>query len=105
MTIYVDTAMIPAKVGRYDSRWCHLMSGDLDPTELHEFASRIGLLRSWFQPGFRLGSRTNTCPVGDHYDVTEGKRRAAVAAGAVELDRDGFIALMRKRRDAWKAAV
>ncbi len=107
MTVYVDAAMIPAKVrnGRvtHDSRWCHLMSDQLDPTELHEFAERIGLRRSYFQRGKRLGRPAEHDPAGDHYDVTEGKRRQAVAAGAVEIDRDGLVALMRTRRDAVRA--
>lgn len=105
MTIYVDTAMIRARVGRHDSRWCHLMSDQLDPAELHAFAARIGLRRAWFQPGRSLFDRSKHDPVGDHYDVTEGKRRQAVAAGAVEIDRQGFAALMRKRRDACRAAT
>jgi hypothetical protein len=102
MTIYVDTARIPATVGPYRARWCHLMSDQLDPAELHAFAARIGLRRAWFQPGRNLVDRARPDPPGDHYDVTEGKRRAAVAAGAVELDRDGLVELMRRRRAAWR---
>jgi len=108
VTIYVDQAFIPADVpnGRrvVSSRWCHLMSDQIDPTELHEFAERIGLRRSWFQRGKRLGRPGEHDPAGDHYDVTEGKRRAAVAAGAVEIDRDGLVALMRSRRDLVRAS-
>lgn len=81
------------------------MSDQLDPTELHEFAARIGLRRAWFQPGKDLLDRTRHDPPGDHYDVTLGKRAAAVAAGAVELDRDGLLVLMRQRRDAWRGRV
>jgi hypothetical protein len=103
VTIFVDSAMIQATVGRHTSRWCHLMSDQLDPTELHEFAARIGLRRSYFQPGKRLGSPTEHDPVGDHYDVTEGKRRQAIAAGAVALDQDGFLKLMRIRRELAQA--
>ncbi len=77
MTIYVDDTYIPATVGRHSSRWCHLFSDQDDPAELHHFATRIGLRRSWFQPSSR--------PLASHYDVTEGKRRAAIAAGAVEI--------------------
>ena len=76
MTIYVDNAMIPAKVGRFDARWCHLVSDQIDPTELHEFAARIGLRRAWFQRGTRLGEHD---PAGDHYDVTEGRAGAGFA--------------------------
>lgn len=95
MTIYVDTAMIAARVGRHDSRWCHLLSDQIDPAELHAFAARIGLRRSYFQPG-KLGTRPD--PAGDHYDVTEPKRRQAIRGGAVEIDRDGLLRLMRHRR-------
>ena len=98
MTVYVDRAMIPARVGRHESRWCHLMSDQLDPDELHAFATRIGLRRSWFQPGTRLGRPGEHDPVGDHYDVTEGKRWVAIRAGAVEIDSDGLVALLRLRR-------
>lgn len=102
MTVYVDSAMIAAQVGRHDTRWSHLMSDQLDPTELHAFAARVGLQRGWFQPGRSLADRDAPYPPGDHYDVTVGKRYAAVAAGAVEIDRDGLVALMGRRRDAWR---
>ena len=106
MTIYVDDVRIPATVGRYrDRRWCHLMSDQIDPAELHAFAQRIGLRRDWFQPGTRLGSRTEHDPAGDHYDVTEAMRRRAVAAGAVEIDRAGLVELLRRRRNTLAAAA
>ena len=100
MTVYVDRAYIPAKIGRLDSRWCHLLSDQLDPAELHEFAERLGLRRSWFQAGKRLGTNERW-PAKDHYDVTEGKRWAAVRAGAVEIDQQQMVAIMRQKRDAW----
>ena len=62
--------------------WCHLIA-DTDE-ELHEFAAKIGMLRYWFQ--------------GDHYDLTPKRRAAAVAAGAVEVDRHGFVEVLRRRR-------
>lgn len=70
MTIYVDNAGIAADVtdpttGRtYSSRWCHLFSFEIDQTELHEFARRIGMRRAWFQPGTRLGRRVSTTRQG-----------------------------------------
>jgi hypothetical protein len=81
MTVYVDDANIPATVAngraRHTSRWCHLFS-DTSDAELHEFAARIGLKRAWFQkPDSPLQTHR-------HYDLTAGKRRQAVAAGAVE---------------------
>ena len=48
-------------------RWCHLVS-DLHIDELHEFAEVLGIPRRAFQ--------------GDHYDLPERLRDAAVAAGA-----------------------
>ena len=81
--MYVDDAFIPAKVrngGRWvKSRWCHLFS-DTSDEELHAFARRIGLRRSWAQ---KLDDPNR---LRHHYDVTEGKRAQAVAAGAVEVD-------------------
>ncbi len=95
MTIYVDTAMIAARVpsGRvvHDSRWCHLMSDQADPTELHRFAAALGLRRSYFQ--HRPGR-----PAHDHYDVTLGKRAQAIAMGATVLDQAGMVELLTRRR-------
>jgi hypothetical protein len=47
--------------------------GDLE--ELHAFAARIGLKRAWFQNHARCA----------HYDLTPGRREAAVGKGAVEV--------------------
>lgn len=53
---------------------CHLTTdGPLE--ELHAFALRIGLKRSWFQEHH----------IAPHYDLTPGKRRAAILEGAVEV--------------------
>lgn len=74
MTVYVDDMRLPAKVGRIQARWSHLTTDGPDE-ELHAFAARIGLRRSWFQD--------DPDPLFRHYDVTDTKRRAAIAAGAV----------------------
>ena len=74
MTVYVDDWRQPARVGRITGTWSHLTVGPHDDiNELHAFAARIGLQRSWFQD--KPWPRT-------HYDVTESKRRQAIAAGA-----------------------
>jgi len=52
---------------------CHLTADTNE--ELHAFAARIGLKRSWFQKSTS----------GPHYDLTVGKRVQAVAAGALEI--------------------
>jgi hypothetical protein len=62
--------------------WAHL-TADTEP-ELHTFAARLRLSRSWVQ----------TRPV-IHYDLTPGKRQQAVRLGAVETaarERFGRIA-------------
>lgn len=77
VTVYVDDWRQLARVGRITARWSHLTVGpDDDLAELHDFAARIGLRRSWFQdkPWPRA-----------HYDVTDAKRGQALAAGAVPI--------------------
>ncbi|MFC7607231.1 DUF4031 domain-containing protein [Streptosporangium amethystogenes subsp. fukuiense] len=88
MTVYVDDWRQPARVGRLSGRWSHMVGDDLD--ELHAFALRLGLRRSWFQP------QGGWYP---HYDVTESKRVQAVRQGAIavswrhlpRLHREGLI--------------
>lgn len=85
--IYVDDVGIPAKVwnkrtGRYvESRWFHLISDQIDTAELHAFAARLGLHRSYFQLGKTLGG-SELDPGHDHYDVTVGKCKQALGLGA-----------------------
>ena len=89
MTVYVDDMRLPARVGRIEGRWSHLMA-DTD-TELHAFAARIGLRRGWAQyPGTWKS----------HYDVTDSKRAQAIRAGAVEIGwrSPESIALTRRKR-------
>ncbi len=53
---------------------------------LHEFADKLGLRRSWFQKGKRM----------PHYDVTPGKWRQAVAAGAVLVARKQMVEVLHQ---------
>jgi Protein of unknown function (DUF4031) len=101
IAVFVDNFRVPARVGRLTARWSHLTvepDGDLD--ELHAFAARIGLKRSWFQ-----GPPEHRHP---HYDVTDSKRQAAIAAGAVPITwREAGRMLAdasRRRREAAAAA-
>jgi len=80
MAVYVDDARIPATVGRIRGRWSHLFADS--QVELHAFASRIGLRRSWFQPGRSYGGRPSRYW---HYDVTDSMRERAIRAGAVPV--------------------
>ena len=66
MTVLVDPAIWPLR-GRL---WCHLVS-DTSYDELHEVAARLGIPRRAFQ--------------GDHYDLPEELRDAAVDVGALPV--------------------
>ncbi len=74
MTVYVDDMRVRATVGRLTARWSHLMADT--PQELHAFAARLGLRRSWVR-----SEGTHR----EHYDVTEAMRRKALAMGAQPL--------------------
>lgn len=86
MSVYVDELMscMQSKKWPY-SQACHLVADSID--ELHEFAGRLGLMRSWFQRG--------SLP---HYDLTTGMRFKAIRLGAIEIDRKKFVEIMRKYR-------
>lgn len=86
MPVYVDKAANP--FGRMIM--CHMIADTV--AELHEFAARIGLKREWFQPFSR-----------PHYDLSKGRRSAAMAAGAIELDRSNFVAVMKRQTPVWAA--
>ena len=76
---YDDSAFTNPAARRYGQRWCHLFAGSADGIEeLHQFAARLGLKRSWYQPA----KRWQFC----HYDLTPNKRALAVRLGAVEIN-------------------
>lgn len=89
MSVYIDALMacLPNHTWRW-SQGCHLVADTED--ELHDFARRIGLRKAWHQasPPHSIS----------HYDLNAGRRKAAVAAGAVELDRRAFVEKMRELR-------
>lgn len=48
MSVYVDELVdYGVRIGRAGPWWCHLVADSED--ELHAFAKRIGMARSWFQ--------------------------------------------------------
>jgi len=97
VTVYVDQVRIPASVGRYQNRvWCHLLTDDPTMAELHAFAARIGLRRSWFQETKTLGPHGQTAWWRNHYDVTEAIRERALAAGAIEIDFEEWAVLTER---------
>jgi len=86
MTVYVDNIVQwPARLRCFRQGSCHLAADTLE--ELHTFARRLGLRRSWFQDH----------PVLAHYDLTPGRRARAVALGAVETDGKSLVRLLRRR--------
>ena len=90
MSVYVDTLTpcLPNKHWPWRTS-CHLYADEL--IELHEFAERLGLKRAWFQ-------NRRWFP---HYDLTGGKRRQAVAAGAIEHKRRDTFEVMNRWRRAY----
>lgn len=75
--------------------WCH-MTADTR-AELDQMADRIGLRRSWIQ---------NPGTWEEHYDLTQSKRRLAIAAGAVEVDaRPHELEVLGPRRRAMQEAA
>ena len=94
MAIYVDNIleypeeMVARGAKKHGTKWCHLMT-DGDIEELHLFAKKIGLKRSWFQEHI-------TSP---HYDLISSKRRLAVKKGAIEV---GAIELVKKCSEVFK---
>lgn len=90
MTVYVDDIRIPARVGKINARWSHLIADTQE--ELHDFARHLGLIQSWFQdpavngkPKAHPGTREAE---NWHYDVTDSKRKLAIELGAVPVPWD-----------------
>lgn len=81
MAVYVDKARNPYR----RMIMSHMLADSLE--ELHAMAQRLGLRPGWFQPA--------STP---HYDICQEKRAAAIALGAVEIERDRVVELIRKWR-------
>lgn len=91
MPVYID----PQTNCAPNTKWrgsvvTHLFADTVD--ELHVFAGKIGLNRSWFQVG--------SLP---HYDLTPSKRALAICEGVVILDRKQAVAKWREIRAGLKA--
>lgn len=88
---YVDALVLWPKSKKWrHGKACHLLVDAETPIEvLHQFAERIGMSRKWFQV-----SQTGV----PHYDLTEKRRAVAIAKGAVEIDRQRTVEIMRAHR-------
>ncbi len=86
MTVYVDImrVCVPNKNWRW-KQCCHLLADT--KKELHQFAKCIHLKRGWFQ--------NKTLP---HYDLTSGKRKLAIAKGAIAISDKKLVEMIRKHR-------
>ncbi len=86
MSVYVDDMRycIPNKKWRWKQA-CHLFADT--EKELYQFAKSIHLKRNWFQ--------NKTIP---HYDLTSGKRKLAIAKGAIAVSDKKLVAIIRKYR-------
>jgi len=84
VSVYVDASLY----GYGRMIMCHMIADT--PEELHAMADRIGIAYRWYQ----------TPPKASfpHYDIAKSKRELAVRAGAIECDRNTFVAALRKIR-------
>jgi Protein of unknown function (DUF4031) len=98
VAVYVDDASISARVpnGRavHDSRWSHLFADTQQ--ELHAFAAKLGLRRSYFQPGQPRGDGSPSPHW--HCDLTAGMRQQAIRLGAQPLTSRESIEIIRARQ-------
>lgn len=86
MSVYVDN-LRPVTRNRnwpYDNA-CHMVADSVG--ELHTFARKLSLRRSWFQ--------LNNLP---HYDLTPNKRMQALRLGAIEITDKQLVEMIRKNR-------
>ena len=78
MAVYVDKAKNKYRRGMLMS---HMFADTL--AELHAMADHLGLRRKWFQ-----GQKT------PHYDICQTKRKLAMQAGAVVIERYQVVMLI-----------
>jgi hypothetical protein len=83
MAVYVDNEQIAWR----GALWCHLVADT--PDELHSFARRLGLQKSWFQSE----------SIYPHYDITTTVRERALELGALDGDRSTMIACAKRLKE------
>ena len=86
MSVYVSEMRVSLKNKNWPySHHCYLVADTI--AELHQFAIRLGLLKSWFQ--------NKTIP---HYDLTVGMRAGAIRSGATKIDDKTLFEFIKKQR-------
>lgn len=89
MSVYVDKSANLYRSARGRRMvMCHMIADT--PDELHAMAIAVGLKRRWFQ-----ASPPASFP---HYDVCRSKRALVVSAGAIDCDRNEFVAAVHRIR-------
>ncbi len=81
MSVYVDPLFEWPKTRAWPYGFVSHLYADSEE-ELHEFAERLGMKRSWCSDKTQPGSRVL------HYDLSPNKRRVAVSLGAVEVEHE-----------------
>lgn len=87
MAVYVD-----APVNNYGRmKMCHMLADTAE--ELHAMADAIGINRKYYQ-------KDASSP---HYDICKSKRASAISLGAVSINRQQVVDLIRKKRaEGWE---
>ena len=91
MTVYVDELRnYPVSPRWRYGQACHMTADTLE--ELHSFAGKLQLRRSWYQAHEHF----------PHYDLTARRRAAAVLAGAVEVRARDYVRRVLQARGELK---
>ena len=90
MTVYVDP---PQTWNDRFPNYCHMWADSIE--ELHEFATKLRLKRTWFQHQ-RRGF--------PHYDVSQGKRYLALQMGALPVTSADMVKWVHEneRKNGWR---
>ena len=89
MTVYVDDSKLEWR----GQLWCHMVADSLQ--ELHHFAAKLGLRRSWFQDKTAY----------PHYDITLKLRNKAIRLGARMGDKQTIVSCAKELRVQLVAAA
>lgn len=86
MSVYVDRS----RNGYGRMLMAHMIADT--PGELHAMAGAIGIARQWFQEPPHASFW--------HYDIAQTKRALALELGAIDCDRNAFVAALRRIRES-----
>lgn len=92
MSVYVDD--VRHSFGRM--LMCHMWADSLD--ELLAMADRIGVARKWIQGHPELSTGKARQASWLHFDISLGRKAAAIAAGAVLTDKYGPVEHRARRQ-------